>query len=155
MSCETLAASADGVLLQAQRSAVEIMVKLTVDLFPPNAAPISAPLVPTLTFIIPQSAPSGPSHLPVDCSEEVKREAERPCGTALFSLTHQRRSWPAFVSPLNGESHLPYRLFECIKLRYREDGRECPAAVIQVDSVSAPIAPRLTLLTSMDRSPSV
>ncbi len=28
---------------------------------PPNAPPISAPLVPTLTFTIPQSDPVGPS----------------------------------------------------------------------------------------------
>lgn len=68
---------------------------------PPKPAPISAPLVPTLiwigqqgfrllnvelTFTIPQSLPSGPSHLPILCTLLVKSDDDSPWGTALLIL---------------------------------------------------------------------
>jgi len=53
-------------------------------LFPPNAAPISAPLVPTLTLTIPVSEPAGPIHFPTCRTSRVQRLLDKPCGTALF-----------------------------------------------------------------------
>ena len=47
-------------------------------LFPPKAAPISAPLVPTFTFTMPASLPAGPIHLPTLRTSRVQRLLLRP-----------------------------------------------------------------------------
>jgi hypothetical protein len=51
---------------------------------PPNAPPISAPLVGIFTFTIPQSEPFGPTHLNRLPMFWVKRLLDKPWSTSLF-----------------------------------------------------------------------
>lgn len=51
---------------------------------PPNAPPISAPLVGMLTLTMPQSEPAGPVHLKIEAGLVVKRELDKPCRTELL-----------------------------------------------------------------------
>lgn len=51
---------------------------------PPNAPPIYAPDGPIFTFTIPQSEPSGPTHLKALPMSWVKRLLLNPWGTLLF-----------------------------------------------------------------------
>src|SRR5438034_3232826 len=48
---------------------------------PPNAPPISAPEVPTLTLAIPQSEPATDSHRSAARRSVVKSPLDKPCGT--------------------------------------------------------------------------
>lgn len=51
---------------------------------PPNAPPISAPLVGILTLMIPQSEPEGPIHLKIVAGLVVKIELDKPWATLLL-----------------------------------------------------------------------
>src|SRR6185437_14636094 len=50
---------------------------------PPNAPPISAPLVPIFTLAIPQSLPRWQRNVSAEMRLCVKIDDERPCGTSL------------------------------------------------------------------------
>src|SRR5439155_494626 len=50
---------------------------------PPNAPPISAPLVPALTLAMPQSEPAGERNCSADRTPSVKTALDSPWGTAL------------------------------------------------------------------------
>src|SRR5437660_2369370 len=52
---------------------------------PPNAPPISAPEVPTLTLAMPQSEPTADNHHSALRRLVVNRLLDSPCGTALFA----------------------------------------------------------------------
>jgi hypothetical protein len=51
---------------------------------PPNAPPISAPLVPMFTFAIPQSLPRCDRKYSASRTCSVKIAEESPCGTSLW-----------------------------------------------------------------------
>src|SRR5438876_130611 len=51
---------------------------------PPNAPPISAPLVPVFTFAIPQSLPAALMNLSASRASFVKMDEVNPCGTSLW-----------------------------------------------------------------------
>src|SRR6478735_4224044 len=55
-----------------------------VDFSPPNAPPISAPLVPMLTLAMPQSLPAGDRNVSASRTSLVKIALLSPCGTALW-----------------------------------------------------------------------
>ena len=59
---------------------------------PPNAPPISAPLVPVLTLAMPQSEPAGDRKRSALRSPSVKIALDRPWGTALLAAIASSRS---------------------------------------------------------------
>src|ERR1700722_19325121 len=54
---------------------------------PPNAPPISAPLVPMLTLAMPQSEPALDRNASADFTFSVKIDDDKPCGTPLCMAT--------------------------------------------------------------------
>ena len=61
-------------------------------LSPPKAPPISAPLVPMLTFAMPQSLPIALVKRSASCRLLVKIAELNPCGTSLLASIAAERS---------------------------------------------------------------